>query len=762
MVICTPEHFSVGLVFILVFIPQGQVQTSEIPKENDNASPIDRSRMSAMDLIVYANTGHDSHHLIEGDIVPSRKRNAVQIDAWKWNGHQIPYTIDVNGFSMYGLKVIREAIDQFNRDVSCIKYVPRSKEQDYVRIVHGYGCHSSIGRDGGRQDVTLGDNCYYTGVVVHELTHAVGFFHEQSRYDRDKYVEVRWENIVDGKDRDFIAESRNILNTLGAPYDYGSVMHYGATTFSKNGNPTLKALFDDKGTMGQRNGFSAVDIWKINKLYGCNTENAPKPLWMLQDTTTIAKPTTERPTTTDKATTDATPTTTQNSPTTATSSVSLTTRIIAAIISSSATPTAAQIKPLTPGLSGPPSTFDVVVFQNSLRIYWTKPCTEHAVTAFILTYWQAAGRRIKVKIDPTKLTYYISTLYHPGRKLHVTIATQTAAGEGPTSDVISTYSACGYEISLKENGTFDKIHSPYFSQGYYEPDVACRWTINVPIGQRLKVEFLSLDLITNDRCDGDFVTINDVMFCNTVPNNGYILSDDSTNQITFYSQAGPSKKQGGFKIFVSVDGKRPRNVTTVSLPGIIQLFWETPEGKQGKPYGYDLKYRLIPEHHVSEIRLDSHRNHFPITTGTHYGREYEINVATIDIINGIETKGADYKTNIRAACGRNITVNRPGILRSPHFPEQYEPDTICEWNLVIEDGYELTLTFNELALQTTPGCILDYVDITGIGKHCTMSDLYNAPLVTRSKVTKVRFVSDEETELKGFELQYARILIPHR
>lgn len=59
-------------------------------------------------------------------------------------------------------------------------------------------CHSSIGRDGGEQILVLGDNCFYKGVIMHELNHAAGFFHEQSRSDRDKYVQVNWENVQDG------------------------------------------------------------------------------------------------------------------------------------------------------------------------------------------------------------------------------------------------------------------------------------------------------------------------------------------------------------------------------------------------------------------------------------------------------------------------------------------------------------------------------------------------------------------------------------
>lgn len=59
-------------------------------------------------------------------------------------------------------------------------------------------CYSHIGRQGGRQEVSIGRGCEYKATTIHEMMHAIGFYHEQSRRDRDSFVTVNFHNIVKG------------------------------------------------------------------------------------------------------------------------------------------------------------------------------------------------------------------------------------------------------------------------------------------------------------------------------------------------------------------------------------------------------------------------------------------------------------------------------------------------------------------------------------------------------------------------------------
>ena len=130
-------------------------------------------------------------------------------------------------------------------------------------------------------------------VIVHEIGHAVGFQHEQTRPDRDSFVRINYQNIQPNTQFNFQRYTTNTVNNFGVPYDYRSVMHYGRrvgvcelpTTsrhynqyneryfqaFSINGRDTVTTVQQSfQNVIGNARGLSFRDIKLANLMYNCN------------------------------------------------------------------------------------------------------------------------------------------------------------------------------------------------------------------------------------------------------------------------------------------------------------------------------------------------------------------------------------------------------------------------------------------------------------------------------------------------------------
>jgi astacin (peptidase family M12A) len=190
----------------------------------------------------------------------SKSAVAVASRSYLWPDAEIPYAIDAS--AQEKAAAIDWAFGVFS--ATPIRFRPRTaSDRDYVVFRElGSGCWSYLGRQGGAQDIDV-TTCA-GGNIAHELMHAAGFYHEQSRGDRDDYIAIVWDEITAEMRSNF--DKRDARGQDIGPYDYGSIMHYPSTAGSRSGKPTIIPR-DPNARIGQREGLSALDRAAIDVLY---------------------------------------------------------------------------------------------------------------------------------------------------------------------------------------------------------------------------------------------------------------------------------------------------------------------------------------------------------------------------------------------------------------------------------------------------------------------------------------------------------------
>jgi uncharacterized protein (TIGR03437 family) len=174
------------------------------------------------------------------------------------------------------------------------KILPRTSERNYVRfrrVMVDAACYSYLGMIGGEQEIGTTDSCS-AGSVIHELGHAWGLWHEHQRSDRGGNLTVLYDNIDKRYYSDFnqsLTGSRDL-----SYYDFGSIMHYGPTGFSRNYQDTL-ATVPPGIPFGQRTALSTGDIDGVTRLYklmpaGTTIATTPTGLNMTVDGAVVTSP----------------------------------------------------------------------------------------------------------------------------------------------------------------------------------------------------------------------------------------------------------------------------------------------------------------------------------------------------------------------------------------------------------------------------------------------------------------------------------------
>uniref|UniRef100_A0A3Q3ASZ9 Metalloendopeptidase n=1 Tax=Kryptolebias marmoratus TaxID=37003 RepID=A0A3Q3ASZ9_KRYMA len=198
-------------------------------------------------------------------------REHAIIDETKLWTPPVSYVLD-KSLDLNAKGVILRAFDQF-RVKSCINFKVWDSEEYYLNIQKLNGCRSYIGRKfANGQNLSIGAGCDSIAEFEHEILHALGFLHEQSRYDRDNHTQIFFKNIIAGKEHNFEKVSSKNTTTHETSYDYLSVMHYPKNAFTNGNEPTIitrDPKFQD--VIGQRLDMSPGDVQELNLLYKCKS-----------------------------------------------------------------------------------------------------------------------------------------------------------------------------------------------------------------------------------------------------------------------------------------------------------------------------------------------------------------------------------------------------------------------------------------------------------------------------------------------------------
>uniref|UniRef100_A0A3Q0R867 Metalloendopeptidase n=1 Tax=Amphilophus citrinellus TaxID=61819 RepID=A0A3Q0R867_AMPCI len=666
-----------------------------------------------------------------GKFVKSRIPRAATSRAERiWPGGVIPYVIGGN-FTGSQRAMFKQAMRHWEKQ-TCVTFIEKTDEESYIVFTYRpCGCCSYVGRRGnGPQAISIGKNCDKFGIVVHELGHVIGFWHEHTRPDRDDHVTIIRDNIQPGQEYNFLKMEPGEVNSLGEPYDFDSIMHYARNTFSRGMFlDTILPSRDENGVrpaIGQRTRLSKGDIAQARKLYRC-----PACGETLQESTgNFSSP----------GYPNGYPSYTHcvwRISVTPGEKIVLNFTTMDLYKSSLCWYDYIEVRdgywrkaPLLGRFCGD-KVPDVLISTDSRMWIEFRSSSNWVGKGFAAIYEAICGGEITKDSGQIQSPNYPDD-YRPSKECVWRIADDECAkpdNGGCEQRCVNTLGsfkcACdpGYELAPDKKsceaacgGLLSKLNGTISTPGWpkeYPPNKNCVWQVVAPTQYRISMQFEAFELEGNEVCKYDYVEVRSG------------LSSDSKLHGKYCGTEVPeviTSQYNNMRIEFKSDN-------TVSKKGFKAHFFSDKDECSKDNGGCQHECINTVGSYVCQCR-----HGFVLHENKHDCKEAE--------------------------CEHKIH-SPSGTLSSPNWPDKYPSRKECTWDITATPGHRVKITFNEFEIEQHQECAYDHLEAFDgdsdtaaiLGRLC--GSKIPEPLVSTGNKMYLRFISDASVQRKGFQASHS-------
>jgi len=252
------------LIIAVLLTACGQNQKASLSQNKTSFNSVESTPLKKVDDML----------LEQSTLLPMGASGLKAYGAVAWSHGVLPIRFKGN-WTAAEKNYVFEACDSWSKKAPVLCVTAEDGQLPHLEISReSSGCWSYVGMPignsrGGVSTMSLGSGCLARSVIAHELGHAFGLLHEHQRADRDQYIDILWDNVLENQKYNFDILSASDFRTN---YDFLSIMHYYSGAFAKG--PSLetikaKASYEEyQGQMGRSFEPSNLDGQALAYLYG--------------------------------------------------------------------------------------------------------------------------------------------------------------------------------------------------------------------------------------------------------------------------------------------------------------------------------------------------------------------------------------------------------------------------------------------------------------------------------------------------------------